>query len=137
MSVNVDGHSDSANIINSISMALSGTTLTTTVNGRSASTSIASALSSGKYITSGFSAYNGHSAIGASAYASNGRLHYAWGIGELGEVDGTAYFGIIDGISLNGSGSTATIQGPVNCYVYLDETRDTSTTWNYRCAIVF
>ena len=64
MSINVDGHSDSATIINSLSMALSGTTVTTKVNGKSASVDIGTALSSGKYITSGFGNYVGHSAIG-------------------------------------------------------------------------
>ena len=89
MSVNVDGHSDSANIINSISMALSGTTLTTTVNGRSASTSIASALSSGKYITSGFSAYNGHSAIGFGSRTTGGTVrttYYYIAIGNINKI---------------------------------------------------
>ena len=42
MTVNVDGHSDSATIINSLSTSYSGSTLTINVNGRSASTTITS-----------------------------------------------------------------------------------------------
>lgn len=42
MTVNVDGHSDSATIINSLSASYSGSTLTINVNGRSASTTITS-----------------------------------------------------------------------------------------------
>ena len=40
MTVNVDGHSDSATIINSLSASYSGSTLTINVNGRSANTTI-------------------------------------------------------------------------------------------------
>ena len=39
----VDGHADSANIINSLSLSRTGSTLTITVNGRSASSTISTA----------------------------------------------------------------------------------------------
>ena len=52
-------------------MALSGTTVSTTINGKKASVDIGSALSSGTYITSGFSNYNGHSAIGVGSSEEN------------------------------------------------------------------
>ena len=127
MSVNVDGHSDSANIINSISMALSGTTLTTTVNGRSASTSIASALSSRTYITSGFSAYSGHSAIGASIDDED----FSIGMGVIQAYGGNWYINGI-GVFLDSSADNIISIFPNNNGVPL-----TGSRVSYSRAIVF
>ena len=134
MSINVDGHSDSATIINSLSMALSGTTVSTTINGKKASVDIGTALSSGTYITSGFSNYVGHSAIGIGRETSryqdisigNNRLIIGFGeIKSQASIAGNIHYISGDGFASSVSGGT---QGDsVYLTVFSTSTRDIYT----------